>query len=499
LSRADKPRPLAAKLNYRAVDLRFYNTLSRQKEDFTPLHEGEVRMYHCGPTVYKRPHIGNYRAFLFADLLRRWFEANELKVTQVMNLTDVGHLTDDGDAGEDKLQQEAERTKVDPWAIVDEVSKAFFADLNALGVVPAHHYPRATDHIPEMVEMIEVLLEKGHAYRVGDNIYFDVHSFPEYGKLSGNRVEDLEAGARLEINQEKRHPADFALWKSDPHHLMKWKTVFGEDGFPGWHIECSAMARKYLGDQFDLHTGGEDNVFPHHECEIAQSESALNGSFVSLWMHTRFLQVDGGKMSKSLGNVYSIDDLIDRGFHPFDFRFLVQRGHYRTSLNFTWEALKGAAEARKSLQDLWARLAPEMGQLESPSSAVAQAQAEAAAAVAPFAKEFREGLNDDLNTSKAVAALFGLRTAVLGADFPESDRVAAAALLYAADLILGLFPAAEDSADGLSDADIEALVQARTAAKAAKDFAAADDLRDQLTAAGIVVEDTPQGAKWHRS
>lgn len=485
--------------------LHFYNTLSRQKEVFQPLREGEVRMYHCGPTVYKRPHIGNYRAFLFADLLRRWFEANDLTVTQVMNLTDVGHLTDDADAGEDKLQQEAERTKVDPWAIVAAVSQAFFEDLHALGVVPAHHYPRATDHIEEMVEMIEVLLEKGHAYRVGDNIYFDVHSYPEYGKLSGNRVEDLEAGARLEINHEKRHPADFALWKSDPHHLMKWKTVFGEHGFPGWHIECSAMARKYLGDHFDLHTGGEDNVFPHHECEIAQSESALDGSFVSLWMHTRFLQVDGGKMSKSLGNVYSIDDLLERGFHPYDFRFLVQRGHYRTSLNFTWEALNGAKEARKSLQDLWSRLAAEATELASlhagstSPAADALRLAEASAAVAPFAKEFRDGLNDDLNTSKAVASLFGLRAAVLGADFPQAERLAAAALLSAADGILGMFPPVEENADGLEDAEVEALIQARTEAKAAKDFAAADALREQLSAAGIVLEDTPQGPTWHRA
>ena len=303
----------------------FWNTLTRQKEEFRPQEEGTVRMYHCGPTVYQRPHIGNYRAFLFADLLRRIFDARGYAVTQVMNLTDVGHLTDDADDGEDKLQKQAEKDQVDPWEIVRRVSEAFFIDLDALGVRPAHHYPKATDNIEQMLELIRMLLASGHAYQVGENIYFDVHSFPAYGKLSGNKVEDLEAGARLAVNDEKKHPADFALWKSDPKHLMKWPSEFGEHGFPGWHIECSAMARRYLGDTLDIHTGGEDNVFPHHECEIAQSESALGVPFSGLWMHTKFLQVDGGKMSKSLGNVYSLDDLHERGFEPLDFRFLVMR------------------------------------------------------------------------------------------------------------------------------------------------------------------------------
>jgi cysteinyl-tRNA synthetase len=488
-----------AEVESRAVELQLYDTLTRAKRPFRPLEEGKVRMYHCGPTVYQRPHIGNYRAFLFADLLRRWFEANGLEVLQVMNLTDVGHLTDDGDAGEDKLQAEAERTKVDPWEIVSRVSEAFFTDLDALGVVPAHHYPRATDHIPEMVEMTEALIAKGHAYRVGDNVYFDVSSFPAYGALSGNRVEDLEAGARLEVNPEKRHPADFALWKSDPHHLMKWDTAFGEHGFPGWHIECSAMARRYLGDRFDIHTGGEDNVFPHHECEIAQSECALGHPFVELWMHTRFLQVDGGKMSKSLGNVYSLDDLRERGFSPWDFRFLVMRGHYRTSLNFTWEVLKGAAEARKSLLDLASRLQPEAAGLDALDAPALLAVARHGAAVAPVVEEFLAALADDLNASVAVAALFGLRSVALQPDFPVEQRRAAAALLAAADRILGLFePPAADAADGLSDAEVDELVAARAAAKQARDFAAADELRDRLAAAGIVVEDTPQGPSWHR-
>jgi cysteinyl-tRNA synthetase len=472
------------------VKLRFYNSYTGQVESFEPLEPGKLRMYHCGPTVYKRAHIGNYRAFLFADLLRRYFDALGFEVTQVMNLTDVGHLTDDADEGEDKLEAEARRAKLDPWQIVEQVSAQFFADLHALSVRPAHHYPKATDHIPEMVTMIETLIAKGHAYRVGDNVYFDVHSFPRYGKLSGNKIAELEAGARLEINQEKRHPADFALWKSDPNHLMKWDTVFGPDGFPGWHIECSAMSMKYLGDRFDIHTGGEDNVFPHHECEIAQSESATGQPFVNLWMHTRFLQVDGGKMSKSLGNVYSLDDLTEHGFGPMDLRFLILRGHYRTQLNFTWEALRGAAEARNSLYDWRGRLeavARTSADVEACGPEVQQAEAVFDAAMA-----------DDLNTPEAVAAIFTLRNQFMQQEFSSAGAAQALQLLAKVDDILGLFDS-ELKRQGLSDAEVDTLIEQRGLARADQDWARADQIRDQLAAAHIVLEDQADGARWHRA
>ena len=477
------------------MELRFYNSYSRQIEDFRPIEPGKVRMYHCGPTVYQRPHIGNYRAFLFADLLRRVFEGYGYEVTQVMNLTDVGHLLNDADEGEDKLEAQARKDKVDPWQIVEMVSKAFFEDLNALGVIPAHHYPRASDHIPEMVAIIEDLIEKGHAYRVGDNVYFDVSTFPRYGQLSGNKVEELEAGARLEINEEKRHPADFALWKSDPQHIMKWQTVFGEHGFPGWHIECSAMAEKYLGKHFDLHTGGEDNVFPHHECEIAQSEAANGQTFVNLWMHTRFLQVDGGKMSKSLGNVYSLDDLAERGYSPWDYRFLVLRGHYRTQVNFTWEILRGAKESRAKLADWRSRLkaAVRGGAADSPESIGAVSTARAA---------FDAAIADDLNTPEAVAAIFSLRNELVQAgDTGTGTAEAAIALLDHADAVLGLFEATADVSDdpnALSDAQVEALIAERAEVRAAKNWGRADEIRDALQAAGIVLEDTASGVHWHR-
>ncbi len=469
------------------MDLRFYNTFTRRVEAFEPAEAGRVRMYHCGPTVYQRPHIGNYRAFLFADLLRRVFEARGLEVTQVMNLTDVGHLVADADDGADKLQQQAEKERIDPWQLVEKVSAEFFADLTALQVLPAHHYPRATEHIPEMVAMVRALIDKGHAYQVGENVYFDVHSFEPYGRLSGNRVEDLEAGARLELNEEKRHPADFALWKSDPQHIMKWDTEFGPHGFPGWHIECSAMSMKYLGESFDIHTGGEDNVFPHHECEIAQSECATGRPFVRLWMHTKFLQVDGGKMSKSLGNVYSLDDLAGRGFSALDFRFLVLRSHYRGSLNFTWEALKGAAEARKSLQDLRGRL----------EAAARGADPAADGAVTAAREAFAAALADDLNTSAALAAVFDLRNAFLKDGLAAPAAAAALAFLVdEVDAQFGLFEAA--AGGGLGDAEVEALIAERGEARAAKDFARADAIRDQLHDAGIVLEDRADGLHWHR-
>ncbi len=473
------------------MELKLYNSFTRQVENFEPIEAGKVRMYHCGPTVYQRPHIGNYRSFLFADLLRRLFDSLGWEVTQIMNITDVGHLVDDADDGEDKMLKQARKEKCDPWQIVDNVCQEFFSDLNQLGVRPAHEYPRATDHIPEMVDMVKVLIEKGNAYRVGDNVYFDVHSFPAYGKLSGNRVDELEAGARLEVNDEKKHPADFALWKSDPAHLMKWNTEFGEHGFPGWHIECSAMSMKYLGESFDIHTGGEDNVFPHHECEIAQSECANGKQFVKHWMHTKFLQVDGGKMSKSLGNVWSLDDLAERGFCALDFRFLIMRGHYRSQLNFTWEALEGAAEARKNLCD-W------RGRLLAAARDQSEASAETMAAIEAAQSCFQQAIADDLNTSEALGAVFGLRNQFMQSAFSGAAAEQAMQFLDRVDDLFGLFEE-DGAACGLSDEQIEGLIADRTTARAEKDWARADEIRDQLQEAGIVIEDKAGSVHWHRS
>ena len=336
--------------------------------------------------------------------------------------------------------------------------------------------------------MVEKLIEKGHAYRVGENVYFDVSSYEPYGKLSGNKVDDLEAGARLAVNEEKKNPADFALWKADAHHIMKWDTVFGPHGFPGWHIECSAMAMKYLGQSFDIHTGGEDNIFPHHECEIAQSECFTGERFATYWMHTKFLQVDGGKMSKSLGNVWNVDDVLERGYESRALRFALLRGHYRQPLNFTWDILAESARALEGLDDLVNRLK----RLTDASDAGAELVAAAAAA-------FSEAMNDDLNVPKALAALFVLRSDVLEGAVKGESAEAALALLGRADGVLGVLKA-EEGADGAEDdAVINALVAARQAARESKDWAAADQARDELNARGIVVEDTSDGGTaWFR-
>ena len=463
------------------MTLVLFNTLTREKQPFRPLEPGVVRMYNCGPTVYNRQHVGNLRAFLFADVLRRGLEYRGFEVRQVMNITDVGHLTDDADEGEDKLEKRAREEQLDPWQISRENAASFLADLRTLGVQPAMEYPRATDHIPEMVELIDGLLEKGFAYRVGGNVYFDVSRFERYGRLSGNRVEDLDAGARIEINPEKRNPADFALWKSDAKHLMKWETHFGKDGFPGWHIECSAMARKHLGDRIDIHTGGEDNVFPHHECEIAQTEAFTGEPFATFWMHTKFLQVDGGKMSKSLGNVYTIDDVLERGFSARALRFALLRGHYRQPLNFTWDGMKDAASALETLDDLVARL---RRSLEQPAAGAALVEAAQAT--------FEQAMDDDLNVGRALPALFGLRGDVLEGRLAGPPAGAALEFLERVNGVLGVLELEER---GLA-AEVEALIQARHDARAAKDWAEADRIRDELTARGIVLEDTPEGVAW---
>jgi cysteinyl-tRNA synthetase len=477
---------LFASKSNRPVTFCLYNTFSNQKEEFVPLTPGSVRMYNCGPTVYGRPHIGNLRSFVFADVLRRWLEYVGFDVQQVMNITDVGHLVDDADEGVDKLQKQAKKEQLDPWAIAQRYSDEFLADLAALNFLPAMVYPRATDHIPEMLEMVEGLVAKGFAYETGGNVYFDVTRFPNYGQLSGNRVEDLVAGSRIAVRDDKRNPADFALWKSDEHHLMKWASTYGPHGFPGWHIECSAMARKHLGDQIDIHTGGEDNVFPHHECEIAQSEAFNGKRFATYWMHAKFLQIDGGKMSKSLGNVYVLDDITARGFEPRVLRYTLLRGHYRQPLNFTWAILE---ESRAAIENL-DRLAQDLGRLAEDTNAASTGTALVSAAKT----EFEASMNDDLNMSKALGAVGTLRGAVGRGEVTGTAARVALDLIRAVDTVLGVIR--------FEEVDLESSIQdriaARAAARAAKDWAEGDRIRDELLAEGIALEDGAEGVVWRR-
>jgi len=471
------------------MSIQVYNSLTRQKEAFHTLRAGEVRMYNCGPTVYGRAHIGNMRAYLFADTLRRWLEYRGYRVQQVMNITDVGHIQADADEGEDKIEAQAKKENRDPWAISRGWTEKFFEDLRALGVRPAIVYPKASEHIPEMLEMIEGLIAKGYAYQVDGDVYYEVARFPAYGRLSGNKVEDLDAGARIEVREEKRHPADFALWKSDPRHLMKWNSRFGEHGFPGWHIECSAMSRKHLGDRIDIHTGGEDNIFPHHECEIAQTEAFTGLPFANFWMHCKFLQVDGGKMSKSLGNVWNLDDIRARGFDLRALRYCLIRGHYRAPLNFTFDILKESVSALSNLDDLVVRLrnaSRGMGASASADDGLEE--------LSDLIGEFEEGMDDDLNTPRALAALFQLRTAVLEGRLGASAAAAALQFVIRANSVLGVIRTEELSLAG----EVEQLIAARQDARGRKDFKESDRIRDVLLARGIVLEDTPQGVVWRQ-
>jgi len=325
--------------------LKFYNTLTRKKEEFAPLQKGIASIYTCGPTVYNRAHIGNLRAYLFMDSLRRVLRRNNYALNHCMNITDVGHLTDDGDDGEDKIAAEATRKKQSPWDIVAQYTEMFMRDIEALNIDLPEIIVPATQHIDDMIEFVKALQDKGYAYEIDDGVYFDVSKFPTYGQLARLNIEDQIAGARVEVNSQKHNPIDFALWKrAAPSHIMQWPSPWGQ-GYPGWHIECSAMAKCYLGDRFDIHTGGVDAIPVHHENEIAQSNSLHGHKVVTTWMHSEFLQVNSGKMGKSLRNAYTLDDLHNKGYTPTHYRYFCTNAHYRSKCNFTWDALAGAKTA----------------------------------------------------------------------------------------------------------------------------------------------------------
>jgi cysteinyl-tRNA synthetase len=470
--------------------LQLHNTLTGRKEPFTPLTPGHVRMYHCGPTVYSSPHIGNFRTFLLADLLRRFLEDQGLQVTQVMNVTDVGHLTaDDEDRGEDRMEVAARREKLDPWKIARKYEAEFVAALQALHFRMPHHLPRATEHIKEMGTIIDDLLHKGIAYQKNGNVYFEIGKFPRYGQLSKKPLDELEEGARVAVNPEKKDPRDFALWKVDPKHLMQWDAPFrgGARGFPGWHIECSAMSMKYLGPSFDVHTGGEDNLFPHHECEVAQSEAHTGAPFVRCWLHVKHLLVDGQKMSKSLGNFTTVQQILDQGYSGDELRLALIRVQYRQTLNFTLPGLDDARAAIQRVRHARARL-QRIASGQEPAGRD-PLQHEIAAADAAFTG----ALADDLNTSEALAAVFQLVTVVnKAAPSAEGARTALGAFARFAE-VLGCFH--EAAAARQAPPEVQELLRARQAARAGKQWAESDRLRDEIGRRGWRIVDTTTGPR----
>jgi cysteinyl-tRNA synthetase len=468
--------------------MKLYNTLTHKLEEFEPIEPGHVRMYNCGPTVYGDQHVGNYRTFAFADLLRRWFEYKRWKVTQIINITDVGHLTqDDIESGEDKILVTARKLGWTAMQVAEHFMNRFYADRRTLGFLEPLKFTRATDHVPEMVELIKKLLEKGVAYNVGGNVYFDVAKFPSYGRLSGNSLETLKAGARIEVNPEKKHPADFALWKTDAKHLMQWDAPWGR-GFPGWHIECSAMGMKYLGETFDLHTGGEDNIFPHHECEIAQAEAATGKPFVRVWLHARHLMWDGKKISKSLGNVVHVQDLVDKGYTPSEIRYTLVRTRYSERVNFSFELFDDSKAALRRILEFKRRLEDAA---QKPTTPVALD-------LERTRKEFEDRMDDNLDVAGALGAVHTLvREGNKALDEGLAGEKAKAALgqLARFDEVFGVFGApAADAAP----AEVVGLAKTRDEARKAKDFKAADEARARIKALGWSVEDTKDGPKFRR-
>lgn len=453
--------------------MKVFNTLTRQKEEFSTLDGSDkVRMYSCGPTVYGFAHIGNMRTYIFMDLLRRTLRYEGYKIKGVMNITDVGHLLSDGDDGEDKMEKAAGEQHKTPYEIAAFYSAAFFTDLKKLNIERPELTPKATDNIDIMEKFVEELVARGFAYETSDGIYFDISKANDYGKLSGVRLDEQQAGARVEVNGEKRHPADFAVWKKAPkEHIMQWQSPWGQ-GYPGWHIECSAMGKKYLGEQFDIHTGGVDHIPIHHENEIAQSEALTGKIPAKYWMHGEFMLVDGGKMSKSLKNTYTVSQLEERGYRPMDFRYFCLNAHYRKKLNFTFEGMDAAKTSYDRLCQ--AILKHKNGKTPTDPDVLED-----------FSRQFEDAVSDDLNAPCALGVMWNMLR------LPASADVYKKALDFDRIFALSLAQIKEEKCE-VPDA-IKALADKMQEARAAKDWNAADCFRAEIDKAGYKVANTKDG------
>ena len=461
-----------------------FNTLTRRVEPLQPLAPPRVTLYTCGPTVYRYAHIGNLRSFLFADVLRRTLLYLGYSVRHVKNITDVGHMRDDTfDEGEDRMELAAEVEGKSPAEIADFYTRAWLEDEAAINILPVDVFPRATEHIPEMIELTQRLVDNGLGYEVDGAVYFDVSEFPGYGKLSGQRLDALQAGHRVDVETDKRDPEDFALWKAaGPSRLMKWPSPWGP-GFPGWHIECSAMSLKHLGEYVDIHTGGIDNKFPHHEDEIAQSEGALGHRVVGTWMHGEFLTLGDAKMAKSAGNIIRVTDLPEKGFEPLVFRYLALTAHYRSKLDFTEDAMHAAAAGLRRLRRAAQTDGGAFG-LESAADVDLSTEP-----MTGYRQRFADALADDLATPTALAVAH----AVASVDDLSAKQRRALLLDFDRVLGLGLDHPPDAGADAPLPPGAQELLNRRAAARDARDFATSDALRDELAGMGVEVRDTPDG------
>jgi cysteinyl-tRNA synthetase len=474
----------------------FYNTLGRSRQLFKPLQEGKVGFYGCGPTVYNYAHIGNLRAYVHHDILVRSLRRAGYDVNHVMNITDVGHLSDDGDDGDDKMVKSAEERGKSVLEIAEFYTQAFFKDTDRMNITRPSVVCKATDHIADMIALIERIEKNGFTYYAGGNLYFDITRFPSYGELALLRLDDQKAGARTGHDENKRNPHDFVLWFTKSkfeNQALVWDSPWGR-GYPGWHIECSAMSMKYLGENFDIHAGGIDHIPIHHTNEIAQSEAATGKKpWVSYWLHNEFLVMDKGKMSKSAGSFLTLQSLVDEGFDPLDYRYFLLGGHYRSQLQFSMESLKGAKNSRKSLIDKVRSLADKAGG-NAPDNEN----------TATYIEGFNKAIEDDLSTPRALAELWGLLK-----EGPSNSDALAAVFDMDRVLALGLEDACKDgnegggtgsggAGNGEFEREIEELIAKRAEAKKAKDFSTADSIRQGLKERGIILEDGKDGTTWKR-
>ncbi len=488
------------------MSLRIYNTLGHKIEDFIPVNEKQVGFYGCGPTVYNYAHIGNLRAYIFQDTVSRLLRFLGYPLTHVMNITDIGHLSGDADDGEDKMVKTAKERGQSVLEIADFYTEAFFKDTERLNIRRPDVVCKATDHVPEMIELIKRIEANGHTYSAGGNLYYDIMTFPNYGELASIRLEDLKAGARIEVDENKRNPHDFVLWFTKSkfeNHALVWDSPWGR-GYPGWHIECSAMSMKYLGEQFDIHSGGIDHIRIHHTNEIAQSEGATGKKWVKYWLHNEFLVMNKGKMSKSSGDFITLDKVIQGGYAPLDYRFLLLGGHYRSQLTFSWEAMETAKSARKNLEQRIANLLTGSGELSPlPNNEMTLQSADSllhTEKAHSYLHDFVQALEEDISTPRALSVL---QQAVKDKELEAAEIIT---LIRIFDAVLGLNLVEE--ADALRNVsavqpvdnaeEIEQLVEERTEAKKKKDFKRADEIRELLKNRGIVLDDTASGTVWRK-